>query len=308
MRKFTLILLISFFSFQFSTLAQDADTAWKSKYEASLGISQTTFTNWSAGGENAFAANAMLNIFMNYEKGKVSWGNYLGLAYGISYMQESDPQWRKINDKINLVSKGGLYAWKNWDYAGLFEFRSQFDKGYNYPDPDYISNFMAPGYFQFSLGLNYKPVDYFAVFISPIGARLTVVNDSSLTNTLDQDGNLIGAFGVMGDNTTLWQVGGSLNVVFKKDIVKNVNLMSKLDLFSDYRNNPQNIIVGWENNILMKVNKYLSLSLATMLIYDDNINYTDREGITHGPRTQFRETFSVGFAYTLVPVKSDNIK
>ena len=299
MRKFIFILLFSFCCYQLKASDTEVDTSWKSKYEASLGLSQTTFTNWSAGGENAFAANAILNIFKNYAKGKVSWGNYLGLAYGISYNQESDPQWRKINDKINLVSKGGLYAWKNWDYAGYFEFRSQFDKGYNYPNPDYISKFLAPGYFQLSIGLNYKPVDYFAVFISPVGARLTVVNDTALTNTIDDKGNLIGAFGVIGDNSTLWQVGGSVNLIFKKDIMKNVNLMSKLDLFSDYRNNPQNIIVGWENNIMMKVNKYISLSLLTMLIYDDNIKYTDKEGITHGPRTQFRETFTIGFAYTV---------
>jgi hypothetical protein len=158
---------------------------------------------------------------------------------------------------------------------------------------------MAPGYFQLSIGLNYKPVSYFAVFISPIGARLTIVNDANLTNTRDQDGKLIGAFGVIGDNTTLWQVGGSINAVFKKDIMKNVNFMSKLDLFSDYRHNPQNIIVGWENNILMKVNKYISLTFTSMLIYDDNIKYTDPEGITRGPRTQFRETFAIGFAYSL---------
>jgi len=299
MRKITLFLFISIFSFQILSHAQDADTSWKTKYETSLGLSQTTFTNWSSGGENAFAANFMLNIFKTYTKGKVTWGNYLGIAYGVSYMQQSDPQWRKNDDKINFVSKGGLYAWKNWDYAGLFEFRSQFAEGFNYPNPDYISKFMAPGYFQLSIGLNYKPVNYFAVFISPIGARLTVVNDSSLTNTKDEKGNLIGAYGVIGDNNTLWQIGGSVNVIFKKDIMKNVNLMSKLDLFSDYRNNPQNIIVGWENNILMKVNKYISLSLATMLVYDDNLNYTDREGVTHGPRTQFKETFSIGLAYSL---------
>jgi len=124
------------------------------------------------------------------------------------------------------------------------------------------------------------------------------VNDPVLTNTVDDKGNLIGAFGVMGDNTTLWQVGGSLNMIFKKDIMKNLNYMSKLDLFSDYRHNPQNIIVGFENNFLMKVNKYISMSLTTMLVYDDNIKYTDKEGITHGPRTQFRETFSIGFAYS----------
>ncbi len=293
MKKITLLLFTFFCASQLMAFTSDVDTSWKSKYEASLGFSQTTFTNWAAGGENALAANAMLNIYKNYAKGKVSWNNYLGLAYGISYMQQTDPSWRKINDKINLVSNGGIYAWKNWDYAALFSFSSQFDKGFNYPDSIYISKFMAPGYFQFSLGMNYKPVDYFSVFISPIGARLTVVNDKSLTNRPE------GAYGIFGDNKTLWQIGGSVNAMFKKDIAKNINLMSKLDLFSDYLHNPQNIIVGWENNLLMKVNKYLSLTFTSMLIYDDNISYTDPEGNTHGPRTQFRETFTVGFAYSL---------
>jgi hypothetical protein len=299
MRKNILLFIIYIGVLQVIAQNPEADTAWKSKYEASLGFSQTTFTNWSSGGENAFALNGMLNVYKIYEKDKLMWSNYLGLAYGVN-MQETEPKVRKTNDKINFLTKGGIYAWKNWDYAGLFEFRSQFDQGYNYPnDSVYISKFMAPGYFQLSIGLNYKPVDYFALFISPIGARLTVVNDADLTNTRDQEGNLIGAFGVIGDNTTLWQVGGSVNAVFKKDIMKNVNFMSKLDLFSDYRNNPLNIIVGWENNLLMKVNKYISLTLTSMLIYDDNIKYTDKEGNTHGPRTQFRETFAIGFAYSL---------
>lgn len=298
MRKSTISLLILYF-IQLAVQAQQADTAWKSKYEASLGFSQTSFTNWSSGGENALAVNGMLNIYKTYAKGNVSWLNYLGLAYGINF-QQTAPKVRKTNDKINFLSKGGLYAWKNWDYAGLFEFKSQFDNGYNYPnDSVAISKFMAPGYFQLSIGLNYKPVSYFSVFISPVGARLTVVNDSKLTNTRDENGNLIGAYGVVGNNSTLWQVGGSVNAVFKKDIMKNVNLMSKLDLFSDYRHNPQNIIIGWENNVLMKVNQYISFNLSTMLIYDDRINYTDKEGITHGPRTQFRETFSVGLAYSI---------
>jgi len=299
MRKITLTLFLAFCLSQFISIAQDADTAWKSKYEASLGFSQTSFSNWSAGGENALSINGMLNIYKVYTKGKVSWSNYLGLAYGKNW-QETAPRLRKTTDKINLLSKFGITAWHNWDYAGLFEFKSQFDEGFNYPNDSVpISKFLAPGYFQFSLGLNYKPVDYFAVFISPIGARLTLVNDSKLTNTLDENGKLIGAYGVIGNTSTLWQVGSSVNVLFKKDIMKNVNLMSKLDLFSDYLHNPQNIVVSWENNILMKVNKYISLNLATMLIYDDNILYVDKAGDAHGPRTQFRETFSIGLAYTI---------
>ena len=299
MRKILLFLSLFFCMFRLMAFTPDTDTSWKSKYEASLGFSQTSFTNWSAGGENALALNGMLNIYKLYAKDNLFWTNYLGLAYGVNF-QQTEPKMRKTNDKINLLSKAGFKAWKKWDYAGLFEFKSQFDQGFNYPnDSVYISKFMAPAYFQLSLGLNYKPVDYFAVFISPVGARLTVVNDSKLTNAIDENGKLIGAFGVIGDNKTLWQVGGSVNVVFKKDIMKNVNLLSKLDLFSDYRHNPQNIIVGWENNLLMKVNKYISLAFTSMLIYDDNINSTDKEGNTHGPKTQFRETFAIGFAYSI---------
>lgn len=293
MIKTTLLLSIFLCTFQLMAYTPDGDTSWKSKYEASLGFSQTSFTNWAAGGENALSVNAMLNIYKNYAKGNVAWNNYLGLAYGVN-MNQTAPKVRKTNDKIDFLTKGGLYAWKHWDYAGLFEFNSQFDKGYNYPnDSVYISKFLAPGYFQLSIGMNYKPVDYFAVFISPIGARLTVVNDKSMTSRPE------GAYGIFGDNTTLWQIGGSVNAVFKKDILKNVNLMSKLDLFSDYRHNPQNVIVGWENNILMKVNKYISLNLSTRLIYDDNISYIDKEGNPRGARTQFRETFSVGLAYSI---------
>lgn len=292
MKKITLILFTSMFSLQLFAFEVGEDTSWKSKYEASLGFSQTTFTNWSAGGDNAVSMNAMLNIFKNYAKGKVSWNNYLGLAYGTN-IQKIEPKVRKTNDKINFLTKGGIYAWKNWDYAGLFEFKSQFDEGFDYPNDSavLVSKFMAPGYFQLSIGLNYKPVDYFSVFISPIGSRLTIVNATELTSRPE------GAFGIFDGKTTLWQHGGSVNVAFKKDIIKNVNLMSKLDLFSDYIASPGKIIVSWENNILMKVNKYISLNLATMLIRDHNIAFLDENG-DKKVKTQFRETFSVGLAYS----------
>lgn len=267
-------------------------THWKSKYESALGFSQTSYSNWLKGGENAVATNLILNVYKDYKRGSFTWNNYMGIAYGLS-KQQSSTGLRKTDDKIDIVTKGGIYAWKHWDYTGFFEFKSQFSKGFAYPnDSVYISNFMAPAYLQLSLGLNYKPVSHFSLFISPVGSRLTIVNDSSLTRRKE------GAFGVMGDNTTLWQVGGSVNAVFKKDVFKNVNLMSKLDIFSNYRDKPNKIIVGWENNILMKVNKYLSMNISTMLIYDEKAITKDVPENAFDI-IQFKETFGVGFAYTL---------
>lgn len=282
--------------------SQEKDTTyWTSKYESSISFSQTTFSQWVAGGENNVSANAFLNIFKDYKKDKLSWNNYLGLAYGLS--NQKSIGLRKIEDKINFLTKGGLYAWRNWDYTGLFEFKSQFDKGYAYPNKtDYISKFFAPAYFQASIGLNYKPTKYFSLFISPIGTRLTVVNDTSLTNRPQ------GAYGIYGDNTTLWQVGWSVNALLKKEVLKNVSLLSKLDLFADYKKDPLSPYMSWENNILMKVNKFISVSISTGLISDPLSTFIEKDENNNvinkvaGP-LQFRETIGVGFAYTFTSLK-----
>jgi hypothetical protein len=294
MRKYILFLLLV--SFGFSAIATEPNndtTYWKSKYESAIGFSQTALYNWTKGGEkSSFATNLILNIFKDYRRKNISWNNYLGLAYGVAKMQSID-RLRKTDDKINFLTKGGLYASEHWDYTGFFEFKSQFSEGFAYPnDSVHISRILAPAYFQVSIGMNYKPVQYFSVFISPVGARLTVVNDTSLTHRKG------GSYGIYGNNSMLWQVGGSINAIFKKDIMKNVNLMSKLDLFSNYSEKPDKFIVGWENNILMKVNKYISMNFSSTLIYDEKAIVAENSGKL-SEIVQFRETFGIGLAYTI---------
>ena len=80
--------------------------------------------------------------------------------------------------------------------------------------------------------------------------------------------------------------------------MKNVNLMSKLDLFTNYSEKPDKIIVGWENNILMKVNKYISMNFSSMLIYDEKAIGAENSGKL-SEIVQFRETFGIGLAYTI---------
>ena len=72
-------------------------------------------------------------------------------------------------------------------------------------------------------------------------------------------------------------------------------------MFSNYLNNPQNIDVNWETLIQFKVNKYISATLSTHLIYDDDIDiavFDDAgEQTGKGPRLQFKEVLGIGFAY-----------
>ena len=69
MKKIALFLLVLTFGIHAKALNVDGDTSWKSKYEASLGFSQTSFTNWAAGGENASAVNGCLTFIRFMRKG-----------------------------------------------------------------------------------------------------------------------------------------------------------------------------------------------------------------------------------------------
>ena len=130
--------------------------------------------------------------------------------------------------------------------------------------------------------------------------KMTIVNDQTLADA--------GAFGVEAAEyddfgiqtkkglTTRSEYGGYLRALFKRDIMKNVNLQSKLELFSNYTEEPTHIDVNWEVLIAMKVNKFISATISTQLLYDHDIDILDSEGKV-GPRTQFKEVLGVGVSY-----------
>lgn len=74
---------------------------------------------------------------------------------------------------------------------------------------------------------------------------------------------------------------------------------TKVDFFSNYIDNPENIDVYWDVLINMKINDYLSANLITNLIYDDDIDIqidNDDDGFVDeiGARVQFKELFGIG--------------
>ena len=60
MKKITLVFFIVLATFTIK--AQDADTSWKVNSDISLMMSQASFTNWSAGGENSLTFNGYFNF------------------------------------------------------------------------------------------------------------------------------------------------------------------------------------------------------------------------------------------------------
>ena len=79
--------------------------------------------------------------------------------------------------------------------------------------------------------------------------------------------------------------------------MKNVTLDTKLNLFSNYLKNPQNIDVDWKVQFNMKVNDYLSANLITHMIYDDDVKIEDADTGKSSPKLQFMESFGVGLTF-----------
>lgn len=298
--------------------AQDAakkdTTYWKKSGFFGLNASQTAQSDWQGGAQDNVAINTILNAEAVYKKGKQEWTNKLDAQYGI-IKPGAAKTFRKNIDQLFALSKFNINAFsKHWYYMAQADYRTQFAPGYKYDGDEIVgranSDFNSPGYTQLAIGLDYKPTSYFSAILAPIAGKVTMVNRQHLADA--------GAFGVekaVYDNAgnvvtpgkkMRTEFGGRVILKFKKDIVKNVNLDSYLDLFSNYTNNPGNIDVVFNNLLTFKINKYFTANVISQMIYDDDIirqrdydkdgDFDDPKDI-NGPRLQLLTTFAIGFGY-----------
>ncbi len=288
-----------------------ADTVvpnWKSGGAVGFNFTQASFTNWAAGGINSISGQFLFNTYANYKKGTTTWDNILDISYGLTKQGTSESV-RKADDKFDVTSKYGQYAFKKvWYYSMLANFKTQFQPGYTYQGDTartLISDLMAPGYLILAIGLDYKPNDKFSIFTAPATAKYTFCYNQMLADA--------GAFGVekavydtagvrlVKGRNVRQEFGGYFKMQYRGDVMKNVNLLAKLELFSNYLNNPQNIDVNAEVVVGMKVNKFISANISMQAIYDHDINVAvdkNNDGVTDGvgPRLQFRQVLGVGLA------------
>ena len=261
---------------------------WKLSGVTGVNFSQTSLVNWSAGGSNAVAGNIYLNGDLVHKNGKWLWENHLATDYGLSRIQNEGL--RKTADKFDFASKLGHQASEKWYYTGLFDFKTQFAKGYNYPNTDvYISDFLSPAFSTLSVGAEYKPCDKFSLYYSPLAAKFTIVMDDSLST--------LGLFGVDPGKHLKAELGSYLKMGYKTQLMENVDLASVLSLFTAYNKSFGNIDVDWDVIVNMKINKYMNAMINTTLKYDDDIKYIDKNGVERGPRVQFKEILGIGLAY-----------
>ena len=300
-------IVVAFIALIFQVVSQDSTAVqpnpnWKLKSIIGLNITQSTFTNWAAGGRNNLSGLGFVNAQAEYSKDKLKCLNTMSLGLGgIQYFDEGI---QKTEDVIDLQSTFSYGIKSPWFFSILGGFRTQFIDGFaNIADTIRSSTFMAPGYVNISIGMEYVPNRKLRIMASPLSGKFTFVQDQRLAN--------LGAFGVTpavldgtGQISVLGEtfrpeIGSYLRIIYNKELMENIDLRSRVEFFSNYMENPENIDVNAEVILNFKVNKWFSASLNMNLIYDDDIQITDRFGNV-GPRTQFKQVIGLGVTYTML--------
>lgn len=267
-------------------LKVDSGKIWKTGGIFNLNLGQGSQSNWAAGGDDfSFSTASYLGFYALYKKGRYSWDNTLDLNYGL--INTTSQGTRKNDDRFDFLSKVGYEIRPKLNLAALLNFHSQFSKGYNYNNDgskDLLSDFLAPGYLLISLGLDYKPAKGLSIFVSPITSRWTFVSNDLLSAK--------GAYGVDPGKKVKNEIGAFASINYMSNLNKIITYNGRLDLFSNYSHNPQNVDVMMNNMFTAKLSKILTASLALDLIYDDDVKLFGPNN--DSPALQLKQMIAVG--------------
>lgn len=343
MKKISLLLAV--FSFNFLVMAQDSPEAIKSKidqlskqksdleaqiadlnkklpvpptptwtFKGNVGINfgQNLLGDWAAGGFSNFSLQGIGHLEANMKKGRHSWENgldgNLGFVKNFDAVNGGDYPIQKSADMVQLNSKYLYDLQKGNLQLGLnLNFLSQFIKTWdNKTGTKLISDFLAPGFLDVSPGLQWKPTSYFKLFFSPASGRFTFVTNDTIINR----GGAENRFGNDVGQTVRTELGAKLDAVFEKELVKNLSIRSRLQLFNNYTR-PQsqidaiyssraNIDVVFQTDLFYKLTKNIALNFGFQTIKDDDVRFSNVSSPdADGKKSiwQVRQNFGAGMVF-----------
>ena len=279
---------------------------WVHRGKLDIQFSQAHFDQWAAGGQSNLSLLTKIDHYWEYDRGRNGWDSEVHAAFGLQNRPDESVL-LKTDDRIEVSSKWGHRATTNGYVTVLGNFRSQFAPGYplvnGVPNRAVLqSRWMAPGYGVLAAGMDYKDTPrQLTVFLAPLTYKTTWVLDSTLSAA--------GAFGVTPGARSRHEVGGYMRIAWTTPVWKNLQYGTRLDLFSNYLQTPENIDVFSDHTLTMKVNDFLSTTLNATFLYDHDVALKKGEPVLGpegqtldprmGPGLQFREVLSVGFSLAL---------
>ncbi len=242
---------------------------WHKSIIFALNFSQSAFSNnYSAGGVNAIALGSNFDFKAGYSKAPMDYATELNFIYGISKNKGQGS--RKTNDRIFFDNKLASQLSKHWFFFGSLTFESQFDKGFNYANPDgsvaqnpyLISSFMSPGYLTESLGFEYKPVKWFDLRLGTGTARQTFVLDTTIYH--NQPAN----YGVPIGHTVYNALAVQVVAAVDKDLSKNIHLNLRYALFIPYIQPLAYTSHRIDAILAAKVSRLIAVTINGTFLYD----------------------------------------
>jgi hypothetical protein len=239
---------------------------WKDRLEANFIMSQAALSNWVKGGENSFSTSLDITEYANYENKALNLSSNNFFRIKLGFLKSGSNPVRKNIDLIETNSKLNHKAFGKFDFSGILLFKTQIAPGYNYntePDPTKVSKFLNPATLTVGIGLDYKPNKTTSLNFSPLSYKGTYMIDT--VKPFDQT-----LYGIPKDKKALHEPGISLMVTNEFKPTKSVTITNRLQLFTNYVNNPQNIDVDWEMIATANLNWFTDIRFNTHLIYDDD--------------------------------------
>lgn len=253
---------------------------WQNEVAAGLNLTQTSFDNWSQGGENSLAWQFNFNAKFNNDQEKYNWSNTGKLLFGRTKVGSQDS--RKSIDEIKLES---VYTYKLTPYVNPYvsaSAQTQLMKGYKYTDTTnfVVSNSFDPAYFIQSAGIGFTPNEDFTTRIGA-AVKETVTRDYPVPYADDPDTPEIEKTKVEPGMESVT----NLNVTLAKNILftTNLQLFSNMKAFNE-------IDVNWDNLLVAKVNDYINVNFNVKLFYDRDIS----------TKRQLMQSLALGLTYTLL--------
>ncbi len=295
-KKRILLIICILFAFGLQAQEKEVDTTkvegWQKSGLTSLIVNQTAFSNWISGGENSIAATLSVDYNLNYYKNGWSWDTKMIGSFGIN--KNSDSKFfKKIDDRIEINSLIGKKFIEKFSFSSFLNFKTQFAKGYKYSNPsddieikEETTRFLSPAYLQIGVGVYWKEDNSLWVNMAPITGRL-ILASKKFTDDLE-DGEEY--FGVPKGEISRFELGASLSAFYKFEVVENVQLEQRINLYSDYLEQAENIDIDYTITAYMKINDYLSTNLIIQCLYDDNAI----------KRIQLREVFGLSINLNLL--------
>ncbi len=265
-------------------MAQDTkekpEYGWHKEMVGGLNLTQTSFDNWTQGGENSTAWQMNFNFKFVNDQVKTNWSNTGKFTYGQTKTGEAES--RKSIDEIKLES---VLTYKLAVLINPFVAatgQTQFAPGYSYSDDTrtMISAFMDPGYFRQSIGIGIKPNE---TVQTRLGAALkqTVTRkypkpyaDDPATPEVETFKSEVGIESVTDVN---WKLNETTLYTSKLELFSALGALDETD-------------INWDNLFTTKISKYFNVNFNVKIFYDKDIS----------AKRQIKQALALGLTYTFL--------